>query len=249
MAGHSGKTDGRQSRWDEHNEARRTAVLDAAIAAIEAAPEGAEVPVADIAARAGLSRTVLYRHFDDRADLDKAIRGRIFEHLQGVLLPRVTLDGTPVEIIQRIVGAYVDWATAHPRLHHVVHQQPLGLPGSPTDQAIGQLARQIRDLIVLGTTVLAFEADDDVQAALDPLVFGFIGMVMAAVHRWLGRADPAPAAEAFTGLLSEAIWMQIHGMAAARGLELDADVPIEQLLAGALESPESEPALESTETP
>ncbi len=236
MAGHSGKTDGRQSRWDRHNEERRTAILDAAIAAIEASPEGAEVPVADIASRAGLSRTVLYRHFDDRADLDQAIRGRIFEHVQGVLLPRVTLDGTPTEIISRIVGAYVGWASAHPALHRVVHQQPLGLPGSPTDQAIGDLARRIRDIIALATTVLGFEAEDDLQAALDPLVFGFIGMVMAAVHRWLSRSEPAPGAEALTALLSEAIWQQIHGMAAVRGLQLAADVPVEQLLAGALET-------------
>ena len=236
MAGHNGKTDGRQSRWDEHNETRRIAILDAAIEAIEAADEGADVPVADIAARAGLSRTVLYRHFDDRADLDRAIRGRIFDHLQEVLLPRVVLDGTPVEIITRIVGGYVDWASAHPHLHRVVHQQPLGLPGSPTDQAIGQLARQIRDLIAMATSSLGFQADDDVQAALDPLVFGFIGMVMAAVHRWLGRPEPAPDAAAFSGLLSEAIWMQIHGMAAARGLELPADVPVEQLFTGTLEA-------------
>ena len=236
MAGQSGKTDGRQSRWDRHNEERRVAILEAAIFAIEAAPVGAEVSVADIAGRAGLSRTVLYRHFDDRADLDLAIRGRIFEHLQEVLLPRVTLDGTPVEIIRRIVGAYVDWASAHPALHRVVHQQPLGLPGSPTDQAIGSLARQIRDIIALATTVLGFEADEDLQASLDPLVFGFIGMVMAAVVRWLSREDPVPASEAFAALLSEAIWMQIHGMAAARGLELSPDVPVEQLLTGALEA-------------
>ena len=235
MAGQSGKTDGRQSRWDRHNEERRVAILDAAIEAIEAAPEGAEVPVADIATRAGLSRTVLYRHFDDRADLDLAIRGRIFEHLQEVLLPQVTLDGTPVQIIERIVGAYVGWASSHPALHRVVHQQPLGLPGSPTDQAIGSLARQIRDIIALATTVLGFEAEEDLQAALDPLVFGFIGMVMAAVHRWLSRPGPTPTAASLTSLLSEAIWQQIRGMAAARGLELDADVPVEQLLSGALD--------------
>jgi AcrR family transcriptional regulator len=235
MAGHSGKADGRQSRWDRHNEERRDAILDAAITAIEAAPEGAEVPVADIATRAGLSRTVLYRHFDDRADLDLAIRGRIFEHVQAELMPQVTLAGTPTEIIERIVGAYVGWASAHPHLHHVVHQQPLGLPGSPTDQAVGQLARQIRDIIALASTVLGFEAEEDLQAALDPLVFGFIGLVMATVHRWLARPEPVPAADALTGLLSEAIWQQIHGMAAARGLELSPDVPVEQLLAGALE--------------
>lgn len=232
----SGKTDGRQSRWDRHNEERRVAILDAAIVAIEAAPEGAEVPVADIASRAGLSRTVLYRHFDDRADLDLAIRGRIFEHVQAELMPQVTLSGTPTEIIGRIVGAYVGWASAHPALHRVVHQQPLGLPGSPTGQAVGQLARQIRDIIALATTVLGFEAEEDLQAALDPLVFGFIGLVMASVHRWLTRSEPTPSADALTGLLSEAIWQQIHGMAAARGLELSPDVPVEQLLAGALET-------------
>ena len=237
MAGHSGKTDGRHSRWDRHNEERRLAILDAAIAAIEAAPAGPEVPVADIATRAGLSRTVLYRHFEDRADLDLAIRARVFEHVRAVLSPQVTLAGTPTQIIERIVGAYVEWASAHPRLHRVVHQQPLGLPGSPTDQAIGQLAREIRDIIALATTVLGFEAEEDLQAALDPLVFGFIGLVMAAVHRWLARPEPTPDAAALTALLSEAIWQQIHGMAARRGLELSAEVPVEQLLAGALETP------------
>lgn len=231
-----GRTDGRQARWDRHNEARRLVILDAAIAEIEAAEPGTEVSVGDIARRAGLSRTVLYRHFDDRADLDRAIQGRIYAHLQEVLVPQVTLDGTPMEIIERIVGAYLHWATDHPRLHRFSAQQPLGGAGTETERAVGQLARQIRDVIALAATVLGFKTDDDIEAALDPLVFGFIGMVMASAHRWLSRPAPSPDLDAFSALLSEAIWMQISGMAAARGLVIAPDVPVQELLAGALEA-------------
>ncbi len=66
--------DGRQARWDKHNQARRQAILDAALAVVEAGAPGAEFHVQQIADRAGLSRTVVYRHFADRADLDQAVQ-------------------------------------------------------------------------------------------------------------------------------------------------------------------------------
>ena len=74
----SGKSpDGRQARWDKHNQERRQVILDAAIAVVEAGEPGAEFHVQQIADRAGLSRTVVYRHFADRADLDQAIQAEM----------------------------------------------------------------------------------------------------------------------------------------------------------------------------
>ena len=231
MAGSGGsRSDGRQSRWQQHNEQRRLEILDAAIAAIEASPPGAEVPVAQIAAHAGLNRTVLYRHFTDRADLDRAIQGHIFRHLQAQVLPVITLEGTPLGIVRRIVGAYVEWAAAHPALHRFADQQPLGVGGTESDLALTQLAKQVRDLIAFAAEALGVQVDDDTRQALDPLVFGLLGLAIAAVHRWLTRTERAPSHEAFADLLTEAIWLQISGMAAARGVVLDPDVPVEEQL-------------------
>ena len=56
--------------------------------------------MAQIADRAGLSRTVVYRHFADRADLDAAVQARALELLRAELVPALGFEGTPVEIIR-----------------------------------------------------------------------------------------------------------------------------------------------------
>lgn len=222
--------DGRHARWARHNEQRRTQILDAALLAIEAAEPGAEVPVAEIATRARLNRSVVYRHFADRADLDRAIQGHIVRRLQDAVMPVITLEGTPVEIVRRIVGAYVGWAAAHPALHRFADQQPIGVGGTETDARLHELATQVRDIIAFAGEALQVDFDDDIRQGLDPLVFGFLGMAMAAVHRWLSRSAPRPSQDALADLLTEAIWLQISGMAAARGVVLEPDVPVEDQL-------------------
>ena len=47
-----------------------------------------------------------------------------------------------------------------------------------------------------------------------------------------------PTAEQFVAIATEAIWLQIAGMAKARGVELDPDVPVERLLESALDGAE-----------
>ena len=75
------RPDGRQARWDRHNQERRQRILDAAIAVVESGEPGAEVHVQQIAEQAGLSRTVVYRHFADRSDLDRAVQTAIVDDL------------------------------------------------------------------------------------------------------------------------------------------------------------------------
>jgi AcrR family transcriptional regulator len=230
-----GKKDGRQLRWDSHNQARRQHILDAAVAVLEGADPGAEVHVQQIADRAGLSRTVVYRHFADRADLDAAVQGRALELMRAQLVPALSFEGTPVDIIRRIVAAYVGWASEHPALHAFAQQDPRGAGPGQMEQAIRQIAGQIEDLINVGVEVLHVRLDEDEVAALDPLVFGLVGAVFNATHRWLGREEQRPGRERFVELLTEAVWQQIAGMAAARGVELAPDVPVEQLLDSALD--------------
>ena len=73
------------------------------------------------------------------------------------------------------------------------------------------------------------------MAALDPLVFGLVGAVFTSTRRWLGRPEQKPDREKFVELVTEAVWLQIAGMAAARGVELDPDVPVEALLEAAFD--------------
>jgi AcrR family transcriptional regulator len=231
----AGKTDGRQLRWDSHNAARREHIIDAAIVVLEASGPGTEVHVQQIADRAGLSRTVVYRHFADRADLDAAVQGRALELLRGELVPALSFEGTPVDIIRRIVSAYVGWASEHPALHEFAQQDPPGPGPGQMELAVQQIAGQIEDLINVGVEVLHVQLGEDEVHALDPLVFGLVGGVFTSTRRWLSGSGQTPARAAFVELVTEAVWYQIAGMAGARGVVLDPDLPVERLLEGAID--------------
>lgn len=120
--------DGRSTRWDAHNARRRDVLIEAAIAAIEA--EGPGVGVGRIAERAGVRRPVFYRHFKDRDELDAQIRHRLLAALLQQLVPQLTLSRPPLDTLRAVVGAYVDWVVAHPRLHRFLEAVPPGTPGT-----------------------------------------------------------------------------------------------------------------------
>lgn len=223
-------TDGRRRRWDQHKAERRRVVLAAALEVIEESAPGDDVHVQQIADRAGLSRTVLYRHFADRADLDRAIQAEIVDRVWGEIVPVMSLDGTPVEVVRRIVAAYVGWAAAHPALHRFAEADVPGTGPGPLALMVERAATQIEGLITLGAELLEVPLDDDLRSALDPLVFGLVGAGMASVRRWTTQADRV-ATDVFVDLLTQAVWLQIAGMAAARGVVIDPDRPVQDLFA------------------
>ncbi|MGH3413508.1 MAG: TetR/AcrR family transcriptional regulator [Marmoricola sp.] len=229
------RVDGRQLRWDRHKAERRRQILDAAVAVVERNVPGAEVHVRQIAAEAGIGRSVVYRHFADRADLDRAVQAHVLAGLRDRLVPEVTLTGNVEQIIGRIVSAYVDWSAEHPALHRVAERDLDGADRPSELQAVvKEIADQIAELITLGAAVLDVELSDDESAALDPLIFGLVGLVMGAVRRWLRREVREPAPAALAAVLSRSIWFAIDGHLRAHHLELDPAMPLDDLITGAL---------------
>lgn len=228
------RPDGRQRRWDQHKAERRRLVLDAALQVIEETGPRGDVHVQQIAERAGLSRTVLYRHFVDRADLDRAIQTEILDRLGRELLPVLSLDGTPLQVVRRIVAAYVGWAATHPALHRFAALEVPGEGPNPLARTVGHIAQEIESLITLGAQLLEVPMDEDLRSGLDPLVFGIVGSAMAAVRRWLGRPERVPDQDVFIELVAQSIWFQLAGMAAARGVVIDPDAPLQDVFTGPL---------------
>ena len=218
--------DGRQQRWAKHNEERRQQIIDAAIAVVEENEPAAEFHVQQIAERAGLNRTVVYRHFADRADLDRAIQTEILDELIDLLLPAVALDGTINEIITRIVSAYVEWTETHPALHRFAEAQS----GTTLEMGMSKIAASLVEVLEAAVELLGVELSDDEKAAIDPLAHGLVGAVLGAVRRWVTREPREPSSERVSALLAESVWYLIDGHARRFGLELDPDVPVEELL-------------------
>ena len=235
MTGPTGARDGRQARWDQHKEERRQQIIDAAIAVVEEGGPGAEVHVQQIAERAGLSRTVVYRHFEDRADLDRAVQSKILDGFWAELMPQITLDGTVPQIIERVVGTYVSWAVAHPALHRLADHditRPAGPDdpaGGPLEQGLERLAGQITQVVHVGAVALGGELTDEDRASLDPLAYGIVGAVFSSVRRWLRHPDPALTPETLVALVSQTVWFGIDGHARRLGVEIDPERAVEDI--------------------
>ncbi|GAB3296157.1 TetR family transcriptional regulator [Epidermidibacterium keratini] len=232
MASAPEQGDGRRTRWAEHNSERRKLIVDAAIAETEAGPPGALVHLQQIAERAGLNRTVIYRYFDERADLDRAVRRAVLQQLGAEIEPVVSLSGTIEDVIHRIVGTYIRWTVAHPALHRLVERDLVGVtaPGG-TDSAVW-IGSQVEGLLAVGAAVLGMELSEDDAVSLDPLAFALIGAVVGATRRWLGREKREPSVEVFAERMSESVWYIIDGHARRMGGRLDPKADLSALLRG-----------------
>lgn len=223
------KPDGRQVRWQAHNEQRRQAIVDAAIRVLEQQNPGDEVQVQAVADEAGLSRTVIYRHFEDRADLDQAVQRAICDRMGDELLAALAADATPDRIVANVVAAFVHWAELHPALLWFADRDLAHWGPSPIAQAMENIAAGVEDIMRTVVEALGVELSPKDVAGLDPWVFAMIGGVFAGVRRWLERPERVPTTEEFIDVLAEVVWLQIDGMALSRGINLP-DLPIASLL-------------------
>lgn len=211
--------DGRSRRWTEHRRARRRVLVDAAIEAVEA--DGAEVGVDVVAARAGVSRTVLYRYFDGRDDLQAAVARRAVELLLASLTQPLRTGSTPRRMIRGVVRAHLRWLDSHPELYRLIATR--SAPGTAGREAFAEgeslFAAQLSDVLSHYMTVLGI-SDDSVQ----PLAVGLVGMVEAAGDWWVRRRGVSQ--RRIVDQLSESVWYVIDGHLRARGVTMDPDLPL-----------------------
>jgi AcrR family transcriptional regulator len=178
--------DRRDSRWDEHRRARRAQLVEAAVTAV--GRHGAGVGMDEIAAEAGTSKTVVYRHFADRAELHEAVCSRVAAQL----LPRLreAIGGTaqPRRMVAAAIETYLAFLEADPELYRfVVH--PPATDRVPGADPIGSLSSLVGEQAAAAVAVALTAAGRD-PAAAEPWGHGVVGMVRAAADWWLSADRP-----------------------------------------------------------
>jgi AcrR family transcriptional regulator len=218
--------DGRAARWQAHNRARRQLVIDTALAMVEAG-EG-DATVAEIGARAGLSRSVVYRLFADRREIDAAAQRQVLAGLRADIMASLTLSGTIRETLARVIGGYVAWAAAHPRLHRLAdNSAALGGDG-PLQEVVDEIATGAVDLLEAAIDQLRGDRPMPARALTEPFAHGLVGMVFATVRRWVHGSAGEVEADVLVDLLTAAVWAQIDVLATMLGLQVDPDGPVEE---------------------
>ncbi|HKX68015.1 MAG TPA: TetR/AcrR family transcriptional regulator [Intrasporangium sp.] len=197
--------DGRSVRWVRHREERRASLVDSTIRAIRR--HGAGVGMDDIAAEARTSKTVIYRHFDDRAGLYRAVVERVDERVVGdvvAALKRSTATGTdPRELISSTVGAYLALVESDTHLYRFVVNRPMvdrPLTDDPVGATVGHVTDQLARLFE------ASSSDGDVTAAMWRVrAVALVGAVQAVADEWLASPGRVPRAELVESL-TEFVW-------------------------------------------
>jgi AcrR family transcriptional regulator len=179
-------------------------------AAIEAVrTHGAGVSVAEIAATAGITKPVLYRHFTDRADLQRAVGQQAAEMLLSRMAPELDPAREPTRLIRGVIDAFLAGIEDEPQLwRFVVHHPIERTPGAEVvEDARERIARTLA--MIIGERVRALGLD---SGGAEAWAQGLVGMVQSAGDWWLERRTMSRAA--LTDYLTTLIWGGVSGVLA-----------------------------------
>lgn len=194
--------DGRSRRWDAHRQNRRAELVDAAIRAIRT--HGPTVGMGEIASAAHTSKTVVYRHFADKAALYGAVCERVVVSiLDGMGGYPETGNLSPRDLLAMGIDHYLKLIESDPLIYRfVVH--PPAFDRRPDPDPLSDLTALIgqRVTVLLADMLRTMGADAGPAPALG---HGLVGLVRAAADNWLERGHPI-SREVLTAQLTTFAW-------------------------------------------
>ena len=215
--------DGRSTRWDSHRRQRRQTIVTAAVAAIEA--HGPEVLTAQIAELAGVPRTHVYRHFDDKQALDLAVSSLIGAQIAERIRVALASRGSVRAIISASIDEHLSWIETHPNLYRFLAQHAYTVRLSGATDAVDAKAAFAAELTTLIRRYLEVLGADTSPA--ERIIVGLVGLVDATAAWWLETGDPARSV--LTAELTDRVWVVLDRSARGLGLTLDPDEPLPRL--------------------
>ncbi len=168
---------------EAQREARRAGLVDAAIDAIRS--HGPDVAMEDIATEAGVTKPILYRHFQNKAGLYMAVSERATQLMRSVLLPGLSGQAEPEELLRTAIDTYLTFIEAEPELYRFVVRR------SFADQPVAQDPVTTNNQLIANALTGIF-ADRLRSLGMDPggaetWAHAGVGMVQAAGDWWLER--------------------------------------------------------------
>jgi len=198
----------------------RAELLDAAVAVIRRDGPGASMDA--IAAEAGVTKPILYRHFRNRDGLTGALAERFAGDLRDRLQGALARQGEPREVLAATIEAYVGFIEQEPHLYHflVRHALRQEWDGERLTGFIRQVGADIA--VVIGEQLRANGRD---SGAAEPWAYGIVGLVHMAGDWWLERR--ALPRQRLVTYLTDLLWSGLEpAVAAADPAAADPAAPI-----------------------
>lgn len=207
---------GRPEPTNQEREARREALLDAAVDAIRR--HGPRVSMEELGKAAGVTKPILYRHFGHRDGLTTALATRFAGRLQATLeAAMTTTGGTPRDSLESTIDAYLAFVESDPEVYRFLVAR-LPAAGPDSEFSVGHFLGQVGDqvAVVLGEQLRSAGLD---SGGAEPLAHGIVGMVHSAGDWWLDRRTmPRARVVHYIGRL---LWGGLVGMGLAAAGETE----------------------------
>jgi AcrR family transcriptional regulator len=193
---------------DARRAERRAGLLDAAVEVVRR--EGPGVSMETIAAEAGVTKPIVYRHFGDRHGLVAAVAERFAHDLLAELRSSLARETDPRELLAGTIDAYLAFVERDPNVYLFLCQR---VP-SESDAAsqfhgfVRQIASEVA--VVLGERLRAAGAD---SGPAEPWAYGLVGMVQLAGDWWIERRS-LPRAR-LVEYLTRLVWDGLDAVAGA----------------------------------
>lgn len=221
---------GHRARWQPHNDERRERIVAALIELLEESAPGIEVPMQQIATRSGLAKSVVYRQFSGRDELDRRARSTVSAQFVATIDTALDIhDGSIHQILHRTVAAVVDWIAEHARLYDFVRTGPA--VGDPDDvDALSSIKNTIAARSRVLVTSLGGEVGVVDEPTIDTMTFAIVSMTEATVSRWARDPDPLLTRDRLISEVASYVWSVLDGAARAQDVTLDPQMPLLELI-------------------
>jgi AcrR family transcriptional regulator len=183
---------------------RRETLLDAGLELFSGAGYGA-VSIGELASAAGVTKPVIYEHFDSKADLYVALLEREAGRLSQVLLEGLDMGVDLKERLRTLADDAVRYATRNPAAVGLLLQEPLGdAKVAAAHRSVRAAARATTAAAIL--TDPAFEASPGLSKRASADLHA--EMQVAMLERLLRWAidHPKTSAKALSGFFADLLW-------------------------------------------
>ncbi len=189
----------------EAAERRRRELLEAANRVV--LRDGPEASMNAIAAEAGITKPILYRHFGDKNGLYRALAQRHTDVLLATLREALDQPGARRERVEAALDAYLSSIETAPQVYRFLMHPTAGVQDADKGFDVGrQSAPLLRRLGEELATIIAERLDLGPNSADLARVWGhgIVGMMHGAGDWWLGER-PYPRAQ-LVGHLADLLW-------------------------------------------
>lgn len=162
-------------------EGRRRELLDAADRVIRR--DGPAASMDTIAAEAGITKPILYRHFGDKGELYRLLAERYVEPVMGALVPALTQAADARTRLWTAIDAYLAFIEAEPQTYRFLMHRALGEQREARATVSDFILRVGREVAAAVRGELRRQGLDEAPA--EAWGHGLVGMVQVAGDWWL----------------------------------------------------------------